>query len=89
MCKSADLKSGLQAKSIIDTSADDTFVKLDRDVGNNSRSGCIGDGAIGGARSISEVDEEIFRLDAPISTQSDLDPRTDLTCPRIFGPSIS
>ena len=45
----SNLKSGLQAKSIIDTSADDTFVKLDRDVGNNCWSVCIGDGAICGA----------------------------------------
>jgi hypothetical protein len=67
----------LQSESVAHTRADDTFVKLDRDVGNNSWSGCIGDGAIGGARSISKIDEEIFRLDAPISTQCDLDSRTD------------
>ena len=46
ICKTADLKSRLQAKSIIDTPADDALVEFDGHVGNYGRSAYIGDNAI-------------------------------------------
>ena len=78
---SSTLGLGLRAESVTNTGPNNTFVELDRDVGNQGGPIGIYDGAIRRARAIGKIDKKVFDLRGPIASKRTFDAGADRPAP--------